>query len=235
MTGASVSVVIPVWNAARHLAEALASVRAQTRPPAEVIVVDDASTDESLAVATRVAAGWSAVTVVRRAENGGPGAARNDGIARATGDLLAFLDADDLMSRDRLALQVAHLRRDPAAHGVFGRQRIEVAAGVATPDWLRGLPPGLPDPYIMSIMVRRDAWDRVGGFDERMRLAEDTDWLSRALVAGLRIATVDDVLVRRRLHGANLTQDVPLADVRSSLAMVVRARLAERRATGDTP
>ena len=228
-SGEAVSVVIPVFDGARHLGEALSSVREQSRAPGEVIVVDDGSEDASGELTARLAAAWPTLRLVRRSENGGPSVARNDGVAVARGEFVTFLDADDRMTPQRLALQIAHLGAHPETDVVFGHEWIELEPGAVPPDWLRGLTAGVPNPYVMSMMIRRAAWETVGGFDPALRLAEDTDWLSRATAAGLGVATIGDVLVRRRLHGGNLTQDVPLEVVRRSLATVLRARIADRR------
>lgn len=105
-----VSVVIPVHNAAATLARALESVLAQTHPACEIIVVDDGSTDGSADVAMRTAG--SAARVVRQ-EHGGVASARNAGIAVATGEMVALLDADDWWDHDKLARQVAVLEDHP--------------------------------------------------------------------------------------------------------------------------
>ena len=103
-----VSVVIPVYNAARFLADAIRSVQAQRHPRIEIIVVDDGSTDGS----GEVARSFAGVRCLRQA-NGGIAAARNAGVHEARGNLLAFLDADDLWTPGKLALQLDVLRADP--------------------------------------------------------------------------------------------------------------------------
>ena len=225
----TVSVIVPVYNGERFLASALASVRAQTHPAAEVIVVDDGSTDGSAGVAAGFAREWPVLQVLSQ-PNGGPSAARNTGVARASGAFLTFLDADDEMTPERLAIQLAFLADHPEADLVIGTEWIEVEEGVTPPDWLRALPFGVPNPLIFSMLVRRAAFDRVGGFDSNRRLGEETDWLYRARAAGIGIATIEDVLLRRRLHGGNLTQDVSLALMRRTHLEVVRAHLERRRA-----
>jgi glycosyltransferase involved in cell wall biosynthesis len=97
----TITAIIPVHNGERHLAEAIQSVLAQTLPPGEIIVVDDGSTDASAAIAQS----FGAPVRVLAQPNLGPAAARNLGLAHATGDLLAFLDADDLWTPNKLARQ----------------------------------------------------------------------------------------------------------------------------------
>ena len=125
---ARVSVVITTYNYERFVAAAIESVLRQTVRPDEIVVVDDGSTDATAAVVARYAA--RGVRYIRQA-NAGPGAARNRGIRETRGDLIAFLDADDRWLPDKLARQLAHLRRYPAAGLVTGGEW-QVFARVST-------------------------------------------------------------------------------------------------------
>ena len=109
------SVVIPVFNGERFLAEAIQSVLDQTYEPVEVIAVDDGSTDGSAAIARS----FAGVQVIEQ-PNSGPAGARNAGIAAARGEFLAFVDADDIVPPDKLELQVTHLREHPEVGCVLG-------------------------------------------------------------------------------------------------------------------
>lgn len=232
MAGAagSVSVVVPAFQAARFLPEAIGSIRVQSHPVDEVVIVDDGSTDGTLAVARELAASWPAVRVLLQA-NGGPSAARNAGLAVATGDLVTFLDADDRMVSERIAVQVGYLREHPEIDIVFGQKRDELEPGATAPVSHADRHPRARPDYVVSMMVRRDALERVGGFDPGRRLSEEYEWLSRARAAGCRFAVIDHVLVRRRLHGDNLTQEVPAESMRRDLLSIMRTRLGERRST----
>ena len=118
-----VTVVTPVWNAAATLAEAVASVGAQTLPSWELILVDDASTDGSREIARRLAAEEPRIRLIERAENGGAAAARNDAIRAARGRLVAFLDADDRWHPEKLARQAAFMaaRGHPLVYSAYRR------------------------------------------------------------------------------------------------------------------
>ena len=128
---ACVSVVIPVFNSATLLGDALRSVFAQTFRDFEVIVVDDGSEDRETLDQTLAA--WSGRVRVLRQSNGGPARARNTGIAHATGDLVAFLDADDEWRPEKLAKQVAYFRQHPETGllhtGVVGKHARSAAGG----------------------------------------------------------------------------------------------------------
>ncbi|MGA2565115.1 MAG: glycosyltransferase family A protein, partial [Steroidobacteraceae bacterium] len=109
--GTTISCIVPVFNGARFLGEALDSILAQTLPPTEIIVVDDGSIDATAEVAAAYA---PRVSVVRQA-NAGPASARNRGIDLATGEFISFLDADDLWHKEKLARQMQALIADASA------------------------------------------------------------------------------------------------------------------------
>jgi glycosyltransferase involved in cell wall biosynthesis len=228
LSSALVSVIIPVFNAERFLTEALDSVWAQQYGPLEVLVIDDGSTDGSAdLVAARQRPG---LELLRCRGNHGPGAARNVGLAAARGDLITFLDADDLMTRGRLSFQVGYLTEHRDIDVVVGTETIRIGPGVEPPAWLRLPRRPRPRYYQMSMMARRSAFQRVGPFDESFRLGSDHEWMCRAAAAGVRSALVDRVLLERRIHGANLTyrtQEMRRAMERA-LLMSARDRIRRR-------
>jgi glycosyltransferase involved in cell wall biosynthesis len=207
----AVSVIVPVCNAAEYLEEGLESVVDQTVPPHEVVVVDDGSTDRSAEVAERFAASHPEVRVLRR-ENGGPGLARNAGIAAARGDVLVFHDADDVMLPERIALQVGYLTMHTHVGVVIGSTTLQLGSDVdptselvrrevATAERAQGV-------NIMVMAARASVFRTVGGFDPTYRLSEDVKWLTRAAAHGVDIVFVPSIVTRRRLHGGNLSHAV---------------------------
>jgi glycosyltransferase involved in cell wall biosynthesis len=228
VSGPGVSVVIPVFNGERFLGEAIESTLAQSRPPAEVVVVDDGSTDGSAAVAER----FPEVTLVRT-EHRGVAAARNTGVERSTGDLIAFLDADDLMKPDRLERQTAVLAQQPGLDFVLGRAQVFAEDGVELPEVITARPAPMagddePPYYAMTVLIRREAFDRVGPFDTGLRLGQDGDWIMRAIDAGLSYEVIDAPLTVRRFHGANASYDT--AGARRASFEILRRRAARHRA-----
>lgn len=236
MSGAlTVSVVVPVYNGAAFLDEALRSLVAQSRPAAQIVVIDDGSTDDSFAVATAFAATHSIVEAYQQ-PNGGSASARNAGIAHSDGNVLAFLDADDLAMPTKLALQVGMLEADQSLHGTVGTQEMFFEPGAPTPIWMDPPPGWLPEAAtrhsrhgLMSMVVRRELFDAIGGFDETLRFGEDTDWLLRAWDSGHRVPLIDDLVVRRRIHHNNLTQDSDA--FRRAQFEVLAKRIRRRRGT----
>ncbi len=220
-----VAVIIPVFDGARFLAEALRSV-ADQGVEAEVVVVDDGSTDDSAQIAIELG------TTCIRQDNAGPAAARNTGLAATSAPLVSFLDVDDLIPPGALARQLDHLAAHPESGGVIGMQQYEVLDGVPLPEWAVADDVGGPDevsrPHVMASVIRRTTFAHVGTFDPRLRLSEDVDWLMRAHDAGAVIDVVDDVVRTRRIHGANLTYDVE--GLRRSQFQILGARARRKRA-----
>src|SRR5687768_15862453 len=188
-----ISVVVPLYNTRAYVAEAIDSILAQTRPADEIIVVDDGSTDGGPEL---LAAYGSRVCIIRQAHAGGA-TALNTGIAQATGDTIAFLDADDLWVRDKLERQQSVLLAKDGLDGVFGliQQFDERGTGIAH-EPQRGV-------SRIALLIRRAAFDRFGLFDESMRVAEFVPWYARASVLGLTTEMLDHVLAYRRIHPGN--------------------------------
>jgi len=196
----AISVVIPAFNAARYLGEAIASVRAQTLPAMEIIVVDNGSTDGTPLLAAQ--AGALCECEPRR----GSAAARNRGLAAARGDFFAMLDADDLWTPRKLEWQMEALLADAQTEAAFGLIEhfhspdltAEEAAAIHCP-------PGAIAARLPSLMlIRREAFERVGPFSTEGVLGDVVEWLARAESRGLRHTTVPQVVTRRRLHASNM-------------------------------
>ncbi|HEY8600249.1 MAG TPA: glycosyltransferase [Thermomicrobiales bacterium] len=195
----TVSVIIPVYNGARYLTEAIESVLAQTDPPLEIIVVDDGSTDGSAAIA----AAFPAVHLISQ-PNRGVATARNVGIAAARGELIAFLDQDDLWLPGKLHAQVARHVAEPQLGYTRTHQRLLIEEGVDPSSWIGPAlhtdhPSGIPS----SWMVRASLFTRIGGFDSRYVTASDGDWLFRAKDAGIPAAILPETFVLWRIHRDN--------------------------------
>lgn len=203
----TISCIVPVYNGARFLAEALDSILAQSLPPAEIIVVDDGSTDATAAVVDAYAA---KVRYVHQ-QNAGPASARNHGIRLAKGEFLSFLDADDLWQPDKLARQrsalmssaqagicISHVQNFWVAELAHERERLRDDA-FAKP---------MPGYVCQCLLARRRVFETVGNFDESKRVGEDVDWFMRAERAGIQRLILDESLVYRRIHGHNISYEL---------------------------
>jgi glycosyltransferase involved in cell wall biosynthesis len=233
-----VTALIPAYNAAATLARALGSVAAQTRPPDAILVVDDGSTDATAAVA----AAWPGVSLIRHTQNQGSSAALNSGIAAASTDLIAFLDADDEWLPDKLAAQLAMhqgLMSATASEWVDANGARLHLDGTTMPhssgtEFWRAQ-------YARSVVTKptviasREALLSVGGFDPHLRSGEDQDMWLRLAFAG-PVSYLPEVLARVHVSARSLTAQLALENYRTELALYqrfapsVRARLPSAEA-----
>src|ERR1700722_9120157 len=172
--GPLVSVVVPVFGGERFLGEALDTIAGQSYPDIETIVVDDGSPDASAEIA-------SARPDVRllREPHRGVAAARNAGVAAARGELIAFLDQDDLWHASKISLQVALLGERPELAIALTHVEMVLLDGTPRPPWLTWLTNQQPGYLPSTWLVRREAFERVGLFDTQYRVVCDADWLAR--------------------------------------------------------
>jgi len=221
MTPPSVSVVIPAYNAERFLADAIESVLAQVSDALEVIVVDDGSSDGTATVARS----FGEPVHVLQQSNQGVGLARNTGVNTATGELLAFLDADDAWTPGSLAARQELLRTDQGLDGVFGLvenwqdgpSNLQVKAEDATAGHVAG-----------TLLIKRASFLKAGLFGD-VRLGEFIEWYARAVDAGLKFATSPQVTLRRRIHSGSTTAT---SRDRTAYLRAMHSIIARRRAEG---
>jgi glycosyltransferase involved in cell wall biosynthesis len=222
----TISVVMAVFNGEAYVAEAIESVLAQTHPAVQLVVVDDGSDDGTAAVAAR----WEhALTLVSQAR-GGIAVARNTGIEHATGELLTFLDADDLFVPTTLEREWAVLAADPTLDMTSSLVQEFLSPELTADERARQRSPGPPafNRQPTGMLVRRSSFDRVGPFDPSFTRGVGIDWVARAAEGGLRCGELPEVLRQRRLHGENhgLREQ---ADV-LQYVRVVKSALDRRRA-----
>jgi glycosyltransferase involved in cell wall biosynthesis len=202
-----VSVVVPVYNGLQFLPAAIESVLAQRYPALEIIVVDDGV---GPAIQPVVAALPVEVRLLPK-RNGGAADARNTGLRAASGELIAFLDVDDLWAPGKLTAAVEWLAAHPDCDVVTGGAQLFRQPTPDAPIGFVGSPADTYRYYIGAALFRRRAFERVGPFDTGLRQGEDTDWFARAAEAGLLVehlaATV--LLVRRHAENTTAAQTVP--------------------------
>ena len=211
-----VSAVIPTYNRAEFVREAIDSVLQQDYADVELIVVDDGSRDGTAAV---VAEFGPAVRYLWQ-ENRGVSAARNRGVAVSTGGLIAFLDSDDLWAPGKVSAQVAYFETHPDAQACH-TDELWIRRGVRVNErrihrkqggwqFVASLPRCLISPS--AVMMRRGLWERLGGFDESLPACEDYDlWLR--LTAVTPVGFLPDRLVTKRGgHADQLSRTTPALD-----------------------
>ncbi len=196
-----VSVIVPVRNGASFLAECVASIVAQNYSPLEIIVVDDGSTDDIAGALARLPT--KAVYIRRPAS--GQSAARNHGIRAASGELIAFLDVDDLWPLDNLSLMVDAIIGPPGHDIVQGfAQLVQLMPETGEYQFV-GSPRDAFADYLGAAIYRRSVFERIGMLDETLRFAEDSDWFNRAREQRLDIERLEQVTLHVRRHGQNMT------------------------------
>jgi glycosyltransferase involved in cell wall biosynthesis len=198
----AVSVIIPVFNRERYLREALESARAQTRPAEEIIVVDDGSTDDSAEVARSFGGNVRCLTQA----NQGCGPARNSGIAAARGELIAFLDSDDLWLPTKLERQIAELVTRPEVDLVFCRMVAFLSSEIDEREMPRPDPREVDACLASGLLMRRRVFETVGPF-HNVPTVEMIDWMVRVRDQGFREAVVPEVLLHRRSHPGNMVRE----------------------------
>ncbi len=234
-----ISVVIPCFNAQRYIGAAIESALAQHWPELEIVVVDDGSTDNSVAL---VREAYPNVVVLRQ-QRQGVALARNRGIAHAHGDWIAFLDADDLWLPGKLQAQADLLRATPQARMAYTAWQVwSSTEAVPSPDYLANLqaragqvalwsePSGWIYPQLLldcvvwtsSVLVQRSVLDEVGLFDPQLRIGEDYDlWLRASRVTP--IVCVPRPYALYRMHPNSITRSAPDKNYRS---VVIKRALA---------
>ncbi|HZO59720.1 MAG TPA: glycosyltransferase [Solirubrobacterales bacterium] len=217
-----VSVVIPCYNHAHYLDEAIRSVLAQTHPRLEVVVVDDGSSDNTSEVVAR----YPGVEYTYQ-ENAGLAAARNTGIRRSTGDYVVFLDADDRLLPHAVEANLRCFSENPESGFVFGTSTTIASDGASLPwttkprddeDRYRAL---LEPEYIgmhATVMYQRSVLKRLGGFDTSFKACEDYDMFLR-IAREFPISSHQEPVAEYRMHGSNMSgaSDLMLRSVHAAL------------------
>jgi glycosyltransferase involved in cell wall biosynthesis len=234
MTPPCVSIVIPCFNQASYLGEAIESAWRQLHPNLEVIVVDDGSTDDT----PRVAATYRTIRYLHQS-NSGTAVARNRGLRDSLGEFLIFLDADDRLLPDAVTRGVEYLTRHPDDALVTGHVQLIRADG--TPDIVpmqdhdtAGYLALLRWNYIWTpgaVMYRRRIFDAIGGFDPGAGGSADYD-LNIRIARRFAVACHHHVVLEYRQHGANMTRD-PAHMLRSAMSVRRREKKYAVR-SGDT-
>lgn len=238
-----VSVVIPMFNRVATIRRAVGSALAQSFRDIEVIVVDDASSDESVAAVTAI--DDPRLRLVRRDKNGGAAAARNAGVAASRGSLVAFLDSDDEWFPPKLEIQVTALEAAPAHAGVSctGVEMHLLDHAITRlqpledcPDWARRLAMDCDLSPGTTQLTRRAVFDAIGPLDETLPRFEDWDWLIRYTRSGSIIAVREPlarVYNRRARLGEVVEHSVELLLAKHSDVFDTLAPADRRKAVGD--
>lgn len=231
MTKPLVSVILPVYNGENFIREAVESVLAQTYRTIELIVVDDGSRDGTADAVRR----YHGQARYFYQPNAGAAAARNAGVQKARADFLAFIDADDLWTADKLSRQMGVLAADDRLDMVFGRvshffsPELEQSARehiLCPSGTMPGYHPG-------CMLIRKQAFLRAGFFDTAYTIGEFIDWYGKATDKGLKNLVLPEVLMMRRIHARNSV--TIRRDSQADYVRVLKTALDRRRRTAAYP
>jgi len=219
-----ISVIIPVWNTEKYIADAINSVLAQNYPHLEIIIVNDGSTDDTL----KVLEGFGDKIKIINQENQGQSVARNIGIQASHGSIIGLLDADDMWVPNHLKLLVPH---------IVGENSYDLARGytqwlknIGTLDEVRQEPIWQPV-SLGAGLYKRSLFDTVGWFDPDMRQAQDFDWAIRCREHGCREKMITETTQLYRRHENNLTNDTERMKKGQADTLLKKIARAKARAT----
>ncbi|MBD2578881.1 glycosyltransferase family A protein [Oscillatoria sp. FACHB-1406] len=226
---AAISVIIPVYNCERYLAEAIESVLAQKYQPLEIIIVDDGSRDRT----AEVAKSFGDSVQYHYQTQSGAATARNFGISLAKADYFAFLDADDRWVKDKLSRQMAVFESEPNLEMVLGYVQNfhspELDETITRkiycpPDPMPGYLPG-------TMLIKREAFQKVGLFETHLKVGEFISWYGKAKDLKIQEKLLSDVLLWRRIHETNT--GIRERQSRSDYVRLVKATLDRRRSANQ--
>ena len=225
MNEARVAVIIPAYNSAAFLGQAIESALGQTYPNSTVVVSDDNSQDDSAAIARA----YPQVQLLQNPVNLGGPLNRNRAAQITAGDFLAFLDADDLWLPEKIALQMEMFAADPQLD--LALTHVEQFFDPPQAEQLAAkyhLPHGYQPGYIPSaVLIRRSAFEAIGGFTDGHQIGDTLAFFLRALENDLRVAVHPAMLTRRRIHSANFS--TLHKDQRQYYPRLLKASLDNRR------
>ncbi len=224
------SVLIPTYNVARYLAETIHSVLAERWSPLEIVVVDDGSDDHS----AEVACSFGPIVRCIRRPHKGLASTRNAAVAASRGQFLLHLDGDDLVVPDSIALRMAAFADDPALDIIVGQLSCFFSPDLDVERRSRLQLPAQPQQGHLpgTSIIRADVFHRYGGFDEQFSVATDLDWFLRVKEAGAKLRYLSEVVLHRRVHGANMSLTMKQASVHDR-ATILKNSLDRRRNTAE--
>lgn len=197
-----VSVIIPVYNGDRYLSEAIESVLDQTYQRIEIIVIDDGSTDNTAKIAQRFK---DNICYIYQSNSGAP-STRNRGLETAGGEFIAFLDADDFWSKNKLELQLGYLSQDPSIEIVSGyQQTIQLTGAIDEKYTFENISDPSMTLQLGAALFRKSVFEKVGKFNPELRYADDWDWFMRARELGISLRMYQETVLFYRRHDRNLT------------------------------
>jgi glycosyltransferase involved in cell wall biosynthesis len=221
-----VSVIMPVFNTDKYVAQAIQSVLEQTKNDLELICINDGSTDNSLSVLKSFG---DKIIILENDVKSGIAIARNKGLAVAQGQFIAFIDSDDIWKLDKLEKQLSLFEKNPKLDITF--TYMECFLSPEIPEEIKKIrycPPGITPGYLPgTFLAKKSSFDKVGLFNTSLTLGEFIDWFAKAEEIGLTHDIARDLLYLRRIHETNT--GVNERPNRTDYLKVVKSALDRRR------
>lgn len=232
---AVISTIIPVRNGAEYIVDALASICRQSVVPDEILIVDDGSTDNTLDVVHEFSRGNPAIKLLEGPQKG-PGPARNVALRQACGDIITFLDADDLWPADKMQVQLARLEREPHVDVVSGfvryfdklcKDRLAPAEDSKINDIFHV--------HLGAAIFRRSVFDKLGHFHEDMLYSEDVDLILKIRESDFPMTILRHVTLYYRRHENAMTAKMTHDESKSFNVAILRSMMRRRAAGSSEP
>lgn len=200
-----ITVIIPVKNQQKFIAQSIESVLEQTYDDYELLVIDGNSTDDT----EKIVKYYQMVKYIKQKDSG-LYSALNLGIHLAAGDFITFNGSDDIWVKDKLETQVSYLMSHPEIQYVVSKIRCFLEPGcLPAPGFRLELLTSEPVARILeNLMVRKSLFEKIGYFNDELSIAGDVDWYSRAIDANIPMAAIDKVLVYKRIHDGNISMNI---------------------------
>ena len=226
-----ISTIIPVRNGAEYIPDALASISRQSILPDEILVVDDGSTDNTVDVVYKISKSNPAIQLLEGPQKG-PGPARNVALKKARGDIITFLDADDLWPADKMQIQLTRLKNEPHVDVVSGfvryfdqlcKDTLAPAEDSRTNDIFHV--------HLGAAVFRRSVFDKLGQFHEDMLYSEDVDLILKIRESDFPMTILKHITLYYRRHENAMTAKMT-RDESKSFNMAILRSMMRRRAAG---
>ena len=230
MNKLAISTIMPVKNGARYIADAIASIEQQNVPVNEILVVDDGSTDSTIDIASDLARKNPAIKILEGPRKG-PGPARNVALSIAQGDILSFLDADDLWPAGKLERQIGRMKISPHVDVVSGfvryfnkqaESKLEPASDSRINDIFHV--------HLGAALFRRSVFQKLGQFEESMLYSEDVDLILRIREAEIPMVILRDITLFYRRHPDAMTTEITENEARNFNKAILRSIQRRRQA-----
>jgi glycosyltransferase involved in cell wall biosynthesis len=203
-----ISVIVPIYNGAQFISDAIQHILDQKYQPLEIIIVDDGSTDDTKKIIDKL----SIDIRYFHQPNSGPAAARNRGIRNASGDFIAFLDVDDFWPENMLKTLMNELKDDSELEVVRGYAQLFRKDELDNIEYLGNAKESFPS-YIGAGLYRKSIFDKVGLYDQELRFGEDGDWFNRAEEKNIAMKRIEDITLYVQRHESNMTKGKNLVEL----------------------